>query len=152
MTRKFTIQPAGVGDIPALSALLNLLFSIEQDFQPDPDKQRRGLAGLLADPARACILVARDGEGNAIGMASGQLVISTAEGAPSLWVEDVVIEPAWRGGKLGRALLDALLAWSRDKGATRAQLLADRDNGPALGFYQHLGWTRTALEAWRYRG
>ena len=151
MTLAFAVEPAGAADIPALSGLLGLLFAIEQDFKADPDKQRRGLERLLADGERACILVARNPAGEAIGMASGQLVISTAEGAPSLWVEDVVVIPDWRGRQVGPALLEALLAWARGKGATRAQLLADRDNRPALGFYEHLGWTRTALEAWRFK-
>lgn len=149
MANDYSIGPAEIADVSALCGLLNLLFSIEQDFRPDEEKQTRGLTGLLADPDRACILVAHDMNGRVVGMASGQLVISTAEGAPSLWVEDVVIEPAWRNRKVGDALLAALLDWARAKGATRAQLLADRDNLPALGFYEHLGWNRTALEAWR---
>ena len=65
-------------DIPALVALLDILFGIEQDFRPDSEKQVRGLRILLEDSERACILVARDGTGRVIGMASGQLVISTA--------------------------------------------------------------------------
>lgn len=145
------IGQAREADIPALVELLDILFGIEQDFRPDSEKQVRGLRILLEDSERACILVARDGTGRVIGMASGQLVISTAEGAPSLWVEDVVLVPEGRGMGTGERLLQGLLAWARGKGATRAQLLADRDNGPALAFYTHLGWTRTALEAWRMR-
>ena len=33
--------------------------------------------------------------------------------------------------------------------ATRAQLLADLDNQPALDYYQHLGWQETQLIARR---
>jgi GNAT superfamily N-acetyltransferase len=77
------------------------------------------------------------------------LVISTAEGAPSAWIEDVVIEADWRGKGLGRALLAYVLQWARSQGATRAQLLADLDNAPALEFYEHLGWQSTRLGARR---
>lgn len=135
-------------DLPDLIALLGLLFAIEQDFTPDTDKQRRGLAALLASPG-AYVAVARDAQGRAVGMVTAQLVISTAEGAPSAWIEDVVIREEWRGRGLGRELLAAALDWAKDRGATRAQLLADLDNTPALGFYDRLGWQSTRLGARR---
>jgi GNAT superfamily N-acetyltransferase len=143
-----TVAAAGEADIPELIELLGVLFSIEQDFTPDPDRQRRGLAALLASPT-GHVAIARDGNGRAVGMATVQLVISTAEGAPSAWVEDVVVREDWRAQGLGRALLDAVLAWARQQGAVRAQLLADLDNAPALAFYTRLGWTPTRLGARR---
>jgi len=143
-----TIAPASEADIPELIGLLAVLFSIEQDFSPDPDKQRRGLAALLASPT-GHIAIARDTTSRAVGMATAQLVISTAEGAPSAWIEDVVVREDWRGQGLGRALLDAVLDWARSQGAMRAQLLADLDNAPALDFYDRIGWRPTRLGAWR---
>lgn len=143
-----TITQAGETDIPELIELLGVLFSIEQDFAPDPGKQRRGLAALLASPT-GHIAIARDASARAIGMATVQLVISTAEGAPSAWIEDVVVREDWRGQGLGRALLDAVVAWARSQGAVRAQLLADLDNAPALAFYDRLAWQPTRLGARR---
>jgi len=143
-----TITPASEADIPDLIDLLGILFSIEQDFSPDPDKQRRGLAALLASPT-GHIAIARDATSRAIGMATAQLLISTAEGAPSAWIEDVVVREDFRGKGLGRALLDAVLAWARARGAVRAQLLADLDNAPALAFYDRLDWQPTRLGARR---
>lgn len=143
-----TITSATAADIPDLIELLGVLFSIEQDFTPDTEKQRRGLAALLNSPL-GHIAIARDNSGRAVGMASAQLVISTAEGTPSAWVEDVVIRDEWRGRGLGRTLLDAVLEWAKAQGATRAQLLADLDNTPALGFYDTLGWQATRLGARR---
>lgn len=143
------IEDATLADVPALSRLLDELFSIEQDFQPNSERQMRGMALLLQHPDRACIKLARDNTGQIIGMVSAQLVISTAEGAPSTWVEDMVVRDGWRGQGIGRALLDGLLSWAKSKGATRAQLLVDLDNEPALGYYQHLGWQTTRLGARR---
>lgn len=142
-------EDATPDDLPALSQLLDELFSIEQDFQPNTERQVRGMALLLQHPDRAAIKVARDEEGQIIGMVSAQLVISTAEGAPSAWVEDMVVRDGWRGQGVGRGLLDSLMEWARSKGATRAQLLVDLDNEPALGYYQHLGWQATRLGARR---
>lgn len=137
------IELARPEDIPAMTALLADLFSIEQDLVPDLSRQAQGLALLLQEPRRATVRVARDATGEVLGMITAQLVISTAEGAPSAWIEDVVVAAHARGGGIGRHLLEAALAWASQQGATRAQLLVDLDNTTALGFYQHLGWQTT---------
>ena len=38
-----------------------------------------------------------------------------------------------------------LAGWALEQGATRMQLLADKNNPPALAFYERLGWGTTAL-------
>lgn len=137
------VRPAQVEDVDHLVHLLGLLFTIEEDFSVDAGKQREGLR-LLVENQRACVLVAEHG-GQVIGMCTGQMVISTAEGGPSVLVEDVVVEPEYRGQGVGRALMNALTEWAKGQGATRMQLLADRNNPPAFAFYERLGWTSTAL-------
>lgn len=141
------IRAAQLSDIPALTALLHQLFSIEQDFTPDADKQRAGLELLLQNPERATVLVAQCATGEVIAMVTSQLVISTAQGSPSAWIEDMVVDSAWRSQGLGRQLLTAILQWAKLHGASRAQLLVDMDNPPALAYYDHLGWRTTRLQA-----
>lgn len=143
------IDTASAADIPQLATLLGELFSLEADFTPDTAAQQRGLTLLIAQPERGIIKVARDVDGKAIGMASAQLVISTAQGTPAAWVEDMVIHRDYRGLGIGRRLLEALLEWCREQGATRAQLLVDIENTPAVGYYRHLGWEGTQLQARR---
>lgn len=143
-----TIRAARASDLPVLVRLLGELFSLEADFTPDPDAQRRGLTLMLADPERRAVLVA-ERAASVVGMVTGQLVVSTAEGAPSVLVEDMVVEAPSRGGGVGRALLRALEAWAAERGATRLQLLADRENAPALAFYDRAGWSATRLVALR---
>jgi GNAT superfamily N-acetyltransferase len=94
-------------------------------------------------------MVARLPDRRVVGMASGQLVISTAEGAPSVWIEDVVVAESWRQQGVGRSLIKAVEDWGRERGATRAQLLADDGNHSALDFYRSQGWSRTRLIALR---
>ncbi len=141
------IRHAQAEDIPALCELLQQLFSIEQDFTPDLKKQSAGLQLLLAKPERGAILVAQQVSGKVIGMVSAQLVISTAQGTPSAWIEDMVVDAGYRGQGLGRQLLDSILTWAKAQGATRAQLLVDMDNQPAIAYYDHLGWNTTRLQA-----
>ena len=137
------IRPARAADLDSLIALLEVLFTIETDFVFDKARQRRGLRLLLDNP-RACILVA-EAEGTAIGMATGQLTISTAEGSPALLIEDLVVNGPWRDRGIGRKLLVELGEWAAAHGARRLQLLADRNNSAGLGFYRKLGWQTTEL-------
>ena len=144
------IERAGNADVPALIELLAALFAIESDFSVDCARQRRGLELLLAQPdEQAVMLVARLHDGAVVAMASAQLVISTVEGAPSAWIEDVIVQQALRGQGIGRLLLEALLDWAQRQGATRAHLLADSANTSALDFYGHIGWRPTHMSAWR---
>jgi GNAT superfamily N-acetyltransferase len=149
-TQLYRVERARPGDIHDLTGLLATLFAIESDFSIDGAKQQRGLELLLAQSQdRAVVLVARADNDKAIGMASAQLVISTAEGAPSAWVEDVVVDKAFQRRGIARLLLDGLAAWARRNGATRLQLVADSGNQSALDFYRQLRWQPTQLSVWR---
>ena len=141
------VRPAVPGDVAVLTTLLELLFSVEADFHFDEARQRKGLELMITSQA-CCVLVAV-AAGEVIGMCTGQVTISTAEGGPALLVEDVVVKKEWQGRKVGRDLLNALNSWAIDHGISRLQLLADRKNEGALGFYRKLGWQVTSLIALR---
>ena len=139
------IRPAQPDDMDALVALLQALFAIENDFTPDPDRQRKGLTRFLDGCGKhRCILVADTGV-QVVGMATLQIPISTAEGGPVGLVEDVVIRESYRGCGVGRQLMTALEKWAAAHGLTRLQLLADVNNQAALDFYRRVGWTPTQL-------
>ncbi len=106
---------------------------------------------MLEAPDRRAVLVA-DRAGEVVGMVTAQLVVSTAEGAPSAWIEDLVVDAAERGRGTGGALLRAVEGWARARGATRLQLLADRENARALAFYARMGWAGTRLVGLRRGG
>ena len=147
--KDITYGEAGEADMPDLVQLLSLLFNIEKDFKPDTNKQQKGLTLVLKNSVTATMQVAKNDTGKVIGMVSAQLVISTAEGAVSAWVEDMVIDASYRGHGIGKQLLQNALTWAKNKGATRAQLLVDTANTDALGYYQHLNWQTTQLQARR---
>jgi GNAT superfamily N-acetyltransferase len=144
----FKIEPARHTDIPQLAALLNDLFEIELDFTADASRQVRGLEILITEGTksdRQIVAVARNDQNQPVGMASGQIVISTAEGAPAVWIEDVVVHADHRRRGIGRQLLEFLQEWAKARGVTRLQLLADRENAAANLFYTAIGWQSTQL-------
>ena len=133
-------------DMDVMIALLHDLFSIEEDFHVDPEKQRRGLAMLIQNRDGACCKVAVDDvRGCVVGMCTAQTLISTAEGGIVAIVEDVVVEKNYRGQGIGARLMRTLADWAEKRGITRLQLLYDMENIPALSFYRKLGWQPTHL-------
>lgn len=151
VARGTRIRSATRDDLVPLVRLLGVLFSIESDFRPDPRRQRRGLAQLLEEPERRAVLVA-ERAGAVVGMVTVQLVVSTAEGGSSGWLEDLVVAEDARRDGVGRGLLLAAERWARARGATRLQLLADSANAPALGFYARMEWAGTKLVCLRRGG
>jgi len=140
---RINIRQALPDDIPRLAALLKVLFSIEEDFTFNEAKQGTGLQQLI-NSDHGSVLVAEH-TGNIVGMCTGQLTVSTAEGGPALLVEDVVVAEEWRSQGVGRRLMDEMSKWALLAGATRLQLLADKANTRALGFYMNSGWKSTQL-------
>ena len=139
MDSSIEIGDATAADIPAMVVLLNELFSIERDFVPDAAKQERGLRLILDNPAIGRIFVARLA-GQVVGMASLLFTVSTAEGGLAAVLEDVIVAAPYRRLKLGRRLVRHARQWAEEQGIVRLTLLADRNNGPALRFYESEGF------------
>ncbi len=142
------IDFASADDLPQLADLLAELFTLEQDFRPERDKQLRGLRLILDSPALGRLFVLRI-NGKVAGMANALITVSTAEGGHVLLLEDVIISREYRGGGLGRRLLEHVLGWAQWQGMTRVTLLADRDNKAALDFYHALGFEHSHMTVLR---
>ncbi|MCH3963135.1 MAG: GNAT family N-acetyltransferase [Clostridium sp.] len=89
------IREAHKDDINMLIELLRELFLIEDNFVFDNGKQKQGLEMMLEDSNNRRIFVA-DLDGRVVGMISGQILISTAERAAYVLVEDVVVNRVYR--------------------------------------------------------
>lgn len=147
----FIIRRAIQSDISSLIKLLRILFSIETDFSFDELNQRRGLEMMLGDCTKRCIMVAELNR-QIVGMCSAQLLVSTAEGGIVALIEDVVVEEVCRKQGIGKNLLISIERWAMEQGASRLQLLADRNNTSALDFYQTMNWKQTQLICLHLRG
>jgi GNAT superfamily N-acetyltransferase len=139
------IRPACPEDIPHLCSLLDELFSLEADFNPDRSKQARGVELLISDQSGKVLVLAAATGGEIVGMCTVQTLISTAEGGPVGLVEDVIVRRDHRGTGIGARLLSEAADWCRARGLMRLQLLADRENRAALDFYTAQNWASTRL-------
>ncbi len=140
-----TIRKAEEDDAATLAAMIAELFSIERDFVPAPDKHEAGIRAILARTEDAAAFVAENAAGDAVGMVTVQLVVSTAEGGPSGLLEDLFVQGSHRRFGIASALVAAVEEWCRARGATRVQLLADANNAGALAFYDQSGYGPTRM-------
>jgi GNAT superfamily N-acetyltransferase len=136
MTR---IDTATREDIPRLTELLTILFTQEADFTPDPARQTAGLQRIIDDPATGQILVLRE-HAIIVGMVNLLYTISTALGERVAILEDMVVDPAHRGGGIGSRLLNGAIEHARQQGCRRITLLTDRVNSDAIRFYERHGF------------
>lgn len=144
-----SIRFASAADLPAMADLLHELFTLESDFQPDRTRQLAGLHLIFDSPARGRLFVLHVA-GRVAGMANALITVSTAQGAPVLLLEDVIVSRAYRGAGHGRALVEHVLDWARSQGMRRVTLLADEHNAPALAFYERLGFEKSAMVVRRF--
>jgi GNAT superfamily N-acetyltransferase len=141
---KTQVDFATEADLPAMADLLYELFTLESDFQPEREKQLRGLKLILDTPAIGKLFVLR-ADGQVAGMANALITVSTAQGTRVLLLEDVIVSKNFRAAGLGRQLVEHVCAWAKSEGMTRVTLLADRDNAKALAFYDRLGFAKSAM-------
>lgn len=138
------IDIATVADIPKLCSLLSVLFSQEEEFTPNPEAQRRGLARIIEDPEIGAVLVVKEGE-QIIGMVNLLFTISTALGERVSLLEDMIVLPTGRGKGIGAKLLSEAISFSRMKGCKRVTLLTDLSNRSAQRFYAKHGFVMSSM-------
>lgn len=79
-------------------------------------------------------------DGVDVGLVAG----GTREGEPSTrWVYSMWVEPRWRGRGVAGALLEAVVVWARDDGASRLGLDVTNRVPRARRFYERNGFTAT---------
>ena len=138
------IRAAQPADIPALSALLSLLFTQEAEFTPGPVAQAEGLRRIIRDPQLGLIITGRVGD-EEVAMVNLLFTVSTALGGRVALLEDLVVAPAHRGAGLGGRLLEHALAEARAAGCKRVTRLTDRDNAGAQRFYARHGFLESSM-------
>jgi aminoglycoside 6'-N-acetyltransferase I len=107
---------------------------------PSGDARIRERLVLLDDPERTLLVAELDGD--VAGFVDVH-VQRTVEEDPYGEVGGLAVARALRGSGIGRALLEAAAAWSRERGLTRLWIRADLARGDeAHGFYGHVGCRR----------
>jgi GNAT superfamily N-acetyltransferase len=72
---------------------------------------------------------------------------STFLGLPGIYIEDLYIEPPWRGRGIGRALLSHIARLAKERGCGRLEWAVLDWNKPAIALYRKIGGRM--LDDWR---
>ncbi|MFC8047813.1 GNAT family N-acetyltransferase [Nocardia sp. NPDC057353] len=135
------IRPAVPADLPILQQLEQVagapfatlgMHAVAEDDPPAPE-----VLGEYIRAERAWVWVEQ-------GRPAGYLVLDLVDGAAH--VDQVSVDPALRGRRIGRRLLDHAAAWARARGLTALTLTTFVEvpwNGP---YYRRLGFTFLAPE------
>jgi len=142
----FNLRPAAPHDVPAIVGLIGELAEFEQLshlLQLTPET----LAPHLFGDRPVVESVVAEADGRVVAFALFFTNFSTFLARPGLYLEDLYVQPAFRGAGIGKALLGHLgaLAVARGYGRFEWSVLDWNDN--AIRFYEKMG--ATVMPDWR---
>jgi GNAT superfamily N-acetyltransferase len=139
------IRDARPEDVPLLLQLLRELAEYERLADRVRATEELFDRALFSERPAAEALIAERG-GEAVGYALFFPTFSTFLAIQRIWLEDLFVRPGHRKSGAGRALLAAVAARARERGAERLEWSALDWNELALGFYRGLGAQR--MDEW----
>ncbi len=132
------IRPATPADVPALVTLIQALAAYEQ-LSHEVTGTADDLAAALFGPrpyAEAALAWVED---QPVGMVLFFYNFSTFLMKPGLYLEDIFVQPDYRGQGIGKALLVYLGKLALARGCGRLDWSVLDWNTPAIEFYQRMG-------------
>lgn len=139
--KPFSVRPAAEADVPLLISFISDLAAHEGRPALATIDERTLTTLLFGAKALGKAYVA-DVDGHAAAYAIVAERFSSFRGTRYLYIEDMLVRPAFRGGGAGRKLLGFLAQLAVAMGCERLEWSALDNNDIALGFYDHLGAER----------
>lgn len=142
-----TIRRAAAEDIPALDKLLYQVHKVHSDLRPDLFRQGakkytdEELASILACDSTPVFVAQRDGtvEGYAFCVHKQFINDNNMTDIRTLYIDDLCVDEAARGGHIGRALYEYVLDYARQCGCYNVTLNVWAGNETAMKFYRSVG-------------
>jgi ribosomal protein S18 acetylase RimI-like enzyme len=107
---------------------------------PPDETFHRNVGQLIADPGTEYLLAAEAEGGEAVGVCQLRYRLGVWRDGDDAWLEDLYVRGGAQGRGLGRALTEAAIERSRERGAKRIQLDVEEGNGPARALYEKAGF------------
>ncbi|MGZ5111645.1 MAG: N-acetyltransferase family protein [Usitatibacter sp.] len=136
----YGIRPATAMDIPELLRLIRELAVYEKlEYMAVGTDEQLRLALFGARPTAEALVAEADGR--AVGFALFFWTFSTFLCKPGLYLEDLFVEPEYRGRSIGKGLLRHLASLVVERGGGRFEWRVLDWNEPSIKFYESLGAT-----------
>ncbi|MFC7309474.1 GNAT family N-acetyltransferase [Streptomyces monticola] len=133
------IRRALSGDISAIHAMICELAEYEKALHEVKATEEQLRAALFGEHPAAYALVAEDESGQVVGYTLWFLTFSTWRGVHGIYMEDLYVRPAARGGGHGKALMAELARICAERGYQRLEWAVLDWNQPSIDFYTSLG-------------
>ncbi len=113
---------------------------------PGAEKVMRRFLADLTSSSHTFLFVA-EYDGRTVGFVSGELRESSPAFRPKTWasVDDVFVEPDYRNLGVGRALLESVKAWAKERDADGISLQVAAANERGRKFYEELGFREVSV-------
>jgi GNAT superfamily N-acetyltransferase len=132
------IRDAAPADVPLIASLVRELAEYERLLEEVTLNEERLGEHLFGERCYAEVVLAEE-DLQAVGFALYFHSYSTFLGLPGIYLEDLYVRPAHRGGGVGRALLRHIARIARQRGCGRLEWSVLDWNEPAIAFYRRLG-------------
>jgi GNAT superfamily N-acetyltransferase len=142
----FRIEAASEADVPVILQMIRALADYER-LGHEVVATEAGLREALFGNRRFGEVVLGSVGSEPVGFALFFHNFSTFRGAPGLYLEDLFVQPRWRGHGFGRRLLAHVAAVALARGCHRMEWAVLDWNEPAIGFYRRVGAKR--MDDWR---
>lgn len=137
MTDKLTFRNAVRDDTPLILSFIRKLADYEK-MSDDVIADEKTLESWIFDKQKAEVIFAVVNE-KEIGFALFFHNFSTFLGRAGLYLEDLYVDPEYRGKGYGKALLQKLAAIAAERGCGRLEWCCLDWNKPSIDFYLSLG-------------
>jgi GNAT superfamily N-acetyltransferase len=142
MTAPYRVRPAAPADVPTVLAFLGKKADFDREVGAFAGELRTTepalTTALFGAPPFARALLLEDGAA-VVGFAFFYFRFSSFAGKPSLWLDDLFIDPSHRRGGGGGALMSRLAAIAGEVECTYLAWTADERNVAGMSFYRKLG-------------
>ena len=140
------IRHAEPADVPAIVDLIRELAAFEKlEHLMRATPQTLGPHLFGENPVAEALVAQADGK--VVAFALFFTNFSTFLAQPGLYLEDLYVQPAWRGQGVGKALLQRLGAMAVERGCGRFEWSVLDWNDNAIRFYEKMG--ATVMPDWR---
>ena len=139
------IREANESDVAAILKLMRdfaAFEKLEQYFEATENKLRDALVG----PNVVAEALFADSGGTPAGYAIFFPYFATFRGQKGYYLEDLYVDPAFRGTGVGEAMIRRIAAKGRERGFERIDFQVLEWNAPAIRFYEKLGAERDDTE------
>jgi len=144
---QLTLRPAREQDLPFLSDLLYQVQKVHSDARPDLFRaggkkySDAEVLAILRNPLTPVFVAEKDRQilGYAFCIHREERDSSCLTDIKTLYIDDLCVNEAARGEKVGTALYEYVLNYAREKGYYNVTLNVWADNQKALHFYEKLG-------------